>query len=82
MAAGKQLSDNNSSGTSLGQSATDTIGFYGVTPVAQQAAGTAVSTTAVTTTTPWGFSTSTQAQALVTLANYLSTVLHNLGLTA
>ena len=37
MAAGKQLSDNNGSGTGLGQSATDLIGFYGATPVAQRA---------------------------------------------
>lgn len=37
MAIGKQLSDANSSGTALGQSATDTIGFYGATPVAQRA---------------------------------------------
>ena len=36
MAAGKQLSDNNGSGTGLGQSATDTIAFYGATPVAQR----------------------------------------------
>lgn len=38
MAAGKQLSDANPSGTSLGQSATDTISFYGATPVVQRAA--------------------------------------------
>jgi hypothetical protein len=38
MAIGKQLSDNNPSGTALGQSATDTIGFYGATPVVQRAA--------------------------------------------
>jgi hypothetical protein len=37
MAIGKQLSDNNSSGTALGQSAADTIAFYGATPVAQRA---------------------------------------------
>lgn len=37
MSIGKQLSDANSSGTALGQSATDTISFYGVTPVAQRA---------------------------------------------
>lgn len=36
MAAGKQLSDGNPSGTSLGQSATDTVSLYGVTPVAQR----------------------------------------------
>lgn len=34
---GKQLSDKNPDGTTLGQSATDKIGFYGATPVAQGA---------------------------------------------
>ncbi len=38
MAIGKQLSDLNPSGTSLGQTAADTISFYGATPVAQRAA--------------------------------------------
>lgn len=38
MAIGQQLSEGNSGGASLGQSATDTISFYGVTPVAQRAA--------------------------------------------
>jgi len=38
MAIGKQLSDANGSGTGLGQSATDTISFYGATPVAQRSA--------------------------------------------
>lgn len=37
MAAGKELSDANPSGTNLGQSATDLISFYGVTPVKQRA---------------------------------------------
>jgi len=38
MAVGqKQLSDLNPSGTSLGQTAADTISFYGATPVAQRA---------------------------------------------
>ena len=36
MAIGKQLSDGNSDGTSLGQSATDKVSLYGVTPVAQR----------------------------------------------
>ena len=49
MAAGKQLSDYNTSGTCLGQSATDTIGFYGLgTPIAQQTL-TANGTDAATT---------------------------------
>jgi hypothetical protein len=38
MAIGKQLSDNNPSGTALGQSATDLVSFYGATPVVQRAA--------------------------------------------
>ena len=38
MAIGQQLSDMNSQGTSLGQSATDLISLYGVTPAAQRAA--------------------------------------------
>lgn len=36
--AADQLSKNSPDGTSLGQSATDKISFYGVTPVAQRAA--------------------------------------------
>lgn len=36
MAIGKQLSDGNSDGTSLGQSATDKVSLYGVTPIAQR----------------------------------------------
>ena len=48
MAAGKQLSDYNTSGTSMGQSATDTIAFYGATPLAQQTL-TANGTDAATT---------------------------------
>lgn len=37
MAIGKQLSDANGDGTSLGQSATDKVSFYGATPVVQRA---------------------------------------------
>ena len=84
MAAGKQLSDNNGSGTSLGQSTTDTISFYGVTPIAQRSGGAqaAVTTTAATSSTPFGFGTSTQAQAVVTLVNELRAALVAVGLIA
>lgn len=37
MAIGKQISDKNPDGTSLGQSASDLISLYGVTPVSQRA---------------------------------------------
>lgn len=36
MAIGHQLSDANPDGTSLGQSATDKVSLYGLTPVAQR----------------------------------------------
>lgn len=36
MATYKQLSDANLDGTKLGQSTTDPIAFYGVTPIAQR----------------------------------------------
>ena len=37
MPIGKQLSDKNNDGTSLGQSTSDLISLYGVTPVSQRA---------------------------------------------
>lgn len=49
MAIGKQLSDKNPDGTSLGQSSTDPISFYGATPVAKQAAVTTLATTPTAT---------------------------------
>lgn len=81
-AAVKQLSDQNSQGTVLGASTTDLIGFYNVTPIAQRtnASQAAVTTTASTTTSPAGYTTTTQANAIVTLVNELRTSLVNLGL--
>jgi hypothetical protein len=67
MAAGKQLSDGNPSGTSFGQSATDTISFYGVTPVAQRAAA-AQATTTVGTASSTALDTNTKA-AIIELMN-------------
>lgn len=49
MAIGKQLSDKNPDGTSLGQSTADLISFYGVTPVAQGSTVTTLVTTPATT---------------------------------
>ena len=81
MAIGKQLSDANPDGTSLGQSITDKVSLYGVTPIAQRTSANqaTVTTTAATTTTPWGYSTSTQANAIVTLVNELQAALVALG---
>lgn len=36
MAIGRQLSDANPDGVSMGQSATDLVSFYGATPVSQR----------------------------------------------
>ena len=49
MAIGKQLSDLNPDGTGLGQSTSDKISFYGVTPVDQGAAVTTLATTPTAT---------------------------------
>ena len=49
MPIGKQLSDGNPDGTSLGQSTSDLISVYGKTPVAQGASVTALTTTPTAT---------------------------------
>lgn len=78
----KQLSDGNSDGTSLGQSATDKVSLYGVTPVVQASAITAPAATGSSNSSPYGFTTSTQADALVTAVRAIITALKNAGITA
>jgi hypothetical protein len=77
----RQLSDGNPDGTVLGQSPSDLISFYNVTPVAQRSgpAQAAVPTTAPTNSTPFGFSQA-QAQAIITLLNEIRTTLVATGL--
>lgn len=67
------LSNYDADGTTLGQDTSDKISFYGVTPIVQRsgAAQAAVTTTAATSTTPYGFSSAAQADAIVTLVNEL-----------
>lgn len=62
--------------------ATSLWGFYGATPVVQPAATaqSAVTTTASTTTTPFGYTTSAQANGIVTLLNQIRSDLVTLGL--
>lgn len=69
-------------GQYIGRSATALVGFYGTTPIVQRgnASQAALGTTAATTTSPWGFATSTQADAITTLVNEMRTVLVNLGI--
>jgi len=72
---------NSPDGTTIGASTTEKVSVYGVTPVVQASALTAVTTTASTTTTPYGY-TSTQADAIVTAVNAIITALKNFGITA
>jgi len=61
-----------------------TVGIYGVTPVSQRSTtvGTTVATTVAVSTTSniWGFSTSTQANNLVTMVNDIYKALTSFGL--
>lgn len=77
----KQLSDGGPDGTSLGQSATDKVGFYGASPIVQRSgsAQAAVATTAATNSTPYGYSQA-QANGIVTLLNEIRDTLVAAGL--
>lgn len=78
----RQLTDARSAGTVLGQSATDKIGFYGATPIVQRsgAAQAAVATTGASNSSPYGFTTAAQADAIVTLVNELRAALVAAGI--
>jgi hypothetical protein len=69
-------------GLYLGRAITDKISVYGVTPIVQRSgsAQVALGTTAATTTSPWGFATSTQADAVTTLVNELRASLVAFGM--
>ena len=82
MATYERLDYGSSDGSQWGGAATEKLSCYGVTPVVQAAAITAVNTTAATTTTAFGFTTSTQADALVTAVNAIRVALTNFGITA
>ena len=61
--------------------ASDSIGFYGVTPVARQS-GAALATIAITSATAggFGFTTSAQAMALVDQVKAITSVLKTAGI--
>jgi branched-subunit amino acid permease len=69
----RQLSDGNSQGTVLGQSATDLIGFYGTaTPSARMTLATL--STAVSSTGAFGFGDATTASSVVAALAQLRTM--------
>ena len=84
--ATQNLSHANDDGTILGQDSTDKIAFYGGTPADRPAVASAVTlattvaVSASTGTAKWGYSTSTQANAVVTAVNGIVTDLEELGL--
>jgi hypothetical protein len=68
---------------SFGSGAAEKISFYGVTPVVQAATVANVTTTGtVSTAGIFGFTTSTQANLIVTNLNSVLTALRNLGILA
>lgn len=78
----KYVQDGNPDGVVVGQSTTDLVAFHGSTPVAQRvgAAQAAVGTTAATSSSPYGFTTQAQANAIVTLVNELRAALVEKGI--
>ena len=74
----------NDDGECIGNATTEKLAFWGATPVDRPEVtgdATAVATTAATSSTAnWGYTSSTQADAIVTLVNALKTDLEQLGL--
>jgi hypothetical protein len=56
----RHLTDGNPDGTVIGQSSTEKLAFYGASPAAKTSVTDYTTTTAATSTSPWGFA---QAQA-------------------
>jgi hypothetical protein len=72
-----------STGSKIGTASTQKLGFLGASPMAQSTlANAAIATTVAvsTTSTIWGFGTSTQANSIVALANEIRALLVALGL--
>jgi len=81
MASVEYLGTGQDDGVNMGRSATDKIGFYGLTtPIVQPVLTPAVATTAATTTTPYGFTTLAQANHIVELLNLIRARLVALGI--
>jgi hypothetical protein len=76
----RYLDDGNDSGTCLGQSASSLVGFFGATPVAQQA--TIADATNTTTTTSTTTALTTDLDSVRSKLNSLLAKLETLGLLA
>lgn len=71
-----------STGSKIGTAADQKLGFFNATPIVQRAgaAQAAVVTTGATNSSPYGFATAAQADAIVTLVNELRAALVAFGL--
>lgn len=77
----KQLSDGGPDGTVLGQSASDLVGFYGETPVAQRTgAGMTSLTVTYTASNAFGFTTSAEMERVLTTLEEIQATLTGMGL--
>lgn len=77
------LGNDNNDGTVWGRASTSKIGVWGATAVSRASLSTVAppGTTAATTSTPWGFATSTQADALTAAVQRLEFNMRTLGFT-
>ena len=84
MTTGNQCYDGSAApGVTLGPNASTLLALYGGTGVVQAAAITSPATTAATSTTlAFGYTTSTQADAIVTALNSLLAAARGIGLIA
>ena len=73
MLDGRNIQLGVTTGTKFGTGTTQKMGFYNTTPIAQRSgsAQAAVVTTSATNGSPWGYTTQSQADAIVTLVNEL-----------
>ena len=79
----RYLDDGAPDGTVLGQATTSKIGLWGTVPQVQLSAVTTVTTTAaVSHSSGWGYSTSVQADAIITAVNSLISRVQSVGMTA
>jgi hypothetical protein len=82
MAEYNQLSDGRPDGVQLGKSASDKVALHGATPVVQAVTVAALATTGVSQSSPYGFTTSAQGDALVAAVNSILVALKNKGIIA
>ena len=77
----QKIHDGSPDGALIGGTSSEKIGFYGASPVTRQSVSAYTTTTAaVSTSTNWGYTTSTQADAINTQVVALTAALRNLGL--